>query len=215
MTYSSPIVNDAQPLILDTSVLINLHASKYGVRILSALANPILMPAIVIAELENETNKSNGEHKFIQDLLSSRKVQSADLSEDEYRLYEQLVSATPSIDDGEAATIAIAVSQNMIPIIDERKGRRQAEALCSGQLPGWSLDLFLHPHVISNLGEADSVDALYLELRDGRMRIHEDHCDHVVGIIGSHRALECNSLPSYKTKRQQWHMVEVFSPSAE
>lgn len=204
MTYSSPIINDLRPLVLDTSVLINLHASRHGVSVLTALPNAILIPTIVITELENETSKSNGEHKFIQNLLSSGKVQSADLRDEEYKVYEQLVSAAPSIDDGEAATIAIAASQRIIPIIDERKGRRQAQTLCSGQMPGWSLDLFLHTHVIAHLGDIDSADALYLALREGRMRIHEDHCDHVVNIIGSHRALECNSLPGYKTKRQQW-----------
>ncbi len=204
MTYSSLLINDVKPLILDTSVLINLHASKYGARILTVVPNTILIPNLVITELENETSKSNGEHKFIQDLLSLGKVLSAHLSDDEYKVYEQLVSATPSIDDGEAATIAIASTRNILPIIDERKGRRQAQMLCAGHLPGWSLDLFMHPHVIANLGEVESADAVYLALRDGRMRIHEDHCDHVVGIIGPRRALECNSLPGYKTKRQEW-----------
>ena len=204
MTYSSPIINDVRPLVLDTSVLINLHASKHGVSVLAALPNAILIPSIVITELENETSKSNGEHKFIQDLLSSGKVKSADLSDAEYKVFGHLVSAIPSLDDGEAATIAIAATRNILPIVDERKGRRQAQILCAGQLPGWSLDLFMHPHVIANLGEADSADAIYLALREGRMRIYEDHCDHVVGIIGPHRALECNSLPGYKTKQQRW-----------
>lgn len=214
MTYSSSLASDPSPLILDTSVLINLHASQHGEHVLTAMPNDVYVPEIVATELGHQTGKLNGEHGFLQTQAASGKVQIVPLSEEEYEVYAALVSGRGSLGDGEAATIAVAASRNMIPVIDERKGRLQAQTHCKGRIPGWSLDLFRHPQSITTLGESRSIDALYLALRDGRMRIPDAHCDHVVGIIGARRALECNSLPNYKMRRQAWENELVSSENA-
>ena len=126
------------------------------------------------------------------------------MSDDEYKIYKSLVSGQYSLDDGEAATIAIASCRNQLPVIDERRGRLKARIHCPNKPLNWSLDLFLHPNVIKELGAIDSIDALYLALLNGRMRIDESHCDHVVNLIGFQHALECSSLPGYKIRRQKW-----------
>ena len=207
MTYSSSLTNNQTPLVLDTSVLINLYASRRGSHILDALPNDILVPEIVAAELEHETSQTKGEQQFLQDLVATCKVWITALNEREYQVFGSLVSGSPSLGDGEAATIATAVCRCHLPIIDERQGRVQAQARCSGNSPGWSFDIFRHPRVVAVLGTTDAVDALYLALRDGRMRIHEDHCEHVVSLIGIQRALDCNSLPRYKVRRDHWRMT--------
>ena len=204
VTYSSSLANILTTLVLDTSVVINLHASTYGNRILKALPNNILVPQTVAAELERESSKITSEGQFLEDLAATGNVRLVPMNEREYRVFENLVSGCPSLGDGEAATISIATCGHHCPIIDERKGRLQARALLSGLPPAWSLDLFRHPHVISALGTNHSVHALYLALREGRMRIHEDHCDHVVSLIGVERALECKSLPGFKMRRKGW-----------
>lgn len=204
MTYSSLLTDNKIPLVLDTSVLINLHASRYGDLILDALPNDIIVSRIVVDELEYETNKAKGEQKFIQDMVAIDKISVTYLSESEYRLFSNFVSGSPSLGDGEAATISVGVSRGHLPIIDERKGRLRAQERLHGNRPGWSLDLFRHPRVVAALGAREAADALYLALRDGRMRVHEDHCDQVVGIIGVQRAIECNSLPGYKGRRDRW-----------
>jgi len=204
MTYSTSIGDDLIPLVLDTSVLINLYASKSGSAILCALPNQIIVPKIVAAELEHETSKKNGEHDFLQELVATHNVRLAVLDHRECALFERLVSGIPSLDDGEAATIAIAAARNYHPVIDERKGRNRAQAHIPNKQPGWSLDLFRHPEVTTKLGGAPSIDALFYALRDGRMRIDESHCDHVVSLIGTHRAVLCKSLPGYKVRRQTW-----------
>ena len=184
--------------------MINIHASTHGGRILVALPNEILVPEIVATELKHEPSKANGEYQFIQDLAAKGKLQIATLNEFEYEVYASLVSGNSSLGDGEAATIAIAACRQLLPVIDERKGRQQAQEHCYGVIPAWSLDLVRHPHVVETLGPTESIDALFLALRDGRMRIHEDHCNHVVDLIGIQRALECNSLPGFKARRQEW-----------
>lgn len=204
MIYSSSLDNDLTPLVLDTSALINLYASKCGERILSALPNEILVPEIVASELEHETSKENGEHQFIQNLVATDNVRLIVLDQIEYEVFESLVSGVPSLDDGESATIATAFCRSYLPVIDERKGRKQAQTQILSKQPAWSIDLFRHQQVIAVLGAALSIDALYFALRDGRMRIDESHCDHVVNLIGVQRALDCKSLPGYKIRQQQW-----------
>lgn len=204
MTYSSSLSSDPMPLVLDTSVLINIHASSHGDSILMAIPNEILIPEIVAAELRQETCRENGEYQLIHELASEGKLKITDLDEHEYEVYAQLVSGASSLDDGEAATIAICACRQFRPVIDERKGRKEAEKRCLGASPAWSLDVVQHPSVIDTLGQLESANALFLALRDGRMRIHEDHCNHVVDLIGIQRALECRSLPGFKARRQEW-----------
>ncbi|MGY4379505.1 putative nucleic acid-binding protein [Bradyrhizobium sp. i1.3.6] len=57
MSCSSSLIDIADPLILDTSVLINLHACKYGERILASIPNDVVVSEIVAGELEHETGR--------------------------------------------------------------------------------------------------------------------------------------------------------------
>ncbi|MCF1742042.1 DNA-binding protein [Paradevosia shaoguanensis] len=198
MTFSSSLADDLRPLVLDTSVLINLHACTYGERVLTAITNDIVVPDIVARELEHETGRKNGDHSFLRGLIARGKVVEAGMIEAEYELFAILSGGSPSLDDGEAATIAIAARRGFRAVVDERKGRTRAAGLMDGQKPGWSLDLLLHPSVVQSLGEDVAADAVYLALRDGRMRIPAECGDEVVGLIGRERALECSCLPYFK-----------------
>jgi len=204
MTYSSSLISETRPLVLDTSVLINLHGCKFGERILAAIPNLIAVPEVVAEELENETSRENGEHGFLSSLVEAAKVSIVPLEDEELEIFVRLVTASPSLGDGEAATIAIAATRLYCPVIDERRGRSRAAELMSGIEPAWTLDLLLHSQALSDLGAVQHADALYFALRDARMRIHDTHCDHVVDLIGARRALDCHSLPNYKLRRVDW-----------
>lgn len=202
MTSSSPLIDD-KPLVLDTSVLINLHASSYGARILAAIPNEVIVSEIVAHELEHETSRENGEHRFLQGLFAVGLVTTTSMTKLEQDVYSDLVGGSPSLDDGEASTIAIASCRKFYPIVDERKGRARALPLIREE-PGWTLDLFLHPHVMAGLSSSELEDGVYLALREARMRISDLHCDQVVELIGTARALECRSLPGYKARYSEW-----------
>lgn len=198
MGYSSSLIDIVNPLVLDASVLINLHASRFGEQILAAIPNDILVPEIVARELEHETSRRNGEHSFLHGLVMSGIVKLTDLTDTEYEIFYELTSATPSLDDGEAATIAVAAARNFLPVIDEKRGR--ARALVKARAPGWSLDLFRHPAVIAILGDENSIDALYLALHDGRMRIPLESAEGVIELIGVERSRGCTCLPGYRDR---------------
>ena len=198
MTYSSSLTDDFRPLVLDTSVLINLYACAYGEHILTAIPNCIIVPQVVAAELEHETSRKNGEHGFLHGLIAGGKVTLGEMTDEENALFANLTSGSPSLDDGEAATIAIGAKRRLLPLIDDRKGRAQAIHVLRGQEPGWSLDLFRHTSVTSALGETAAIEALYLALRDGRMRVPVESTGYIIDLLGSERARDCTCLPDYR-----------------
>lgn len=204
MTCLSFPANDEIPLVLDTSVLINLHASTFGKEILQTIPNDILIPEIVSCELEHQTSRINGEYEFVHDLAASSTVTIAKLDDSQFKLFERLVTQSPSIDDGEAATIAIGAQHAALPVIDDKKGRQRAATELSDTPCIWSLDLFLHPRVKETFDGKSFAEAIYLALREGRMRVHEDHCDTVLNIIGHSKALNCTCLPGFKVRRLAW-----------
>ncbi len=204
MTFSISLDNRPEPLILDTSVLVNLHASSRGAQILAALPNSVVVPELVAADLEHETSKIRGEHRFIQALETDGILKVSPMTNKEYILYESLVTGEGSLGDGEAATIAMAAIRSHIAVVDERRGRTQAGRLMPKENIAWSIDLIANPVVANTLGREAHIEAVYLALRNGRMRVHEDHCDQVVALIGVHRALTCNSLPGYRYRQQVW-----------
>ena len=193
--------NDAGPLVLDTSVLINLHASRAGEQILAALPYRFFVPEIVAAELEHETSRQNGEHSFLDRLLRAGDVEVGAFIGPEIDLFTTLTAISPTLDDGEAATIAVAVTRSLVPLIDERRGRARAAALMPNHGVLWSLDLFLHPLVSRALGADGARSALFFALRDARMRVPFDRCEDVVALIGRECALLCHSLPGTKQRR--------------
>jgi predicted nucleic acid-binding protein len=199
MNCSSSLTEDHRPLVLDTSVLINLHACTYGERILTAIPNEIIVPQIVVGELEHETSRRNGEHRFLECLIACGTVTIAHMTDEEFSLFADLTSGSGSLDDGEAATLSISATRHLLPVIDEKKGRARASLLMNGMVPCWTLDLLIHPAVKTVFGSDAAIDALYLALREGRMRISVDHCVGVVDLIGIERAMHCPSLPNFKS----------------
>ena len=198
MTFSSSLTDDPRPLVIDTSVLINLHACTFGERILAAVPNVIVVPDVVADELDTEMGRSNGDHGFLHGLAGKGKISIVTMTDDEYEIFAALTSSSPSLDDGEAATIAVAAGRNLRAVIDERKGRAQAVTRMDGEEPGWTLDLLQHAAAHRSLGDANLTEAIYLALREGRMRIPREHGDAIVALIGMERALHCSCLPNYK-----------------
>lgn len=137
------------------------------------------------------------------------------MTDAEYEIFHELTSTSPSLDDGEAATIAIAAARHFLPVIDERRRRSRASALMKARTPGSSLDLFRHPTAIAVLGDQPAVEALYLALRDGRMRIPSESGDGVIALIGMERSRDCTCLPGYRERFVDAHYRAAAAKSAD
>ena len=204
MTFSGSLTSAKTHLILDTSVLINLNASQHGESIVAAIPYDILVPRIVLEELTRPTEKSDGGEGFANALFSKGLAQSVPLSDNESIIYEQLITGKISLGDGEAASIAMAVGRGFCVAIDDGKARDHAISLFKTIDLCWSIDLLLHPEVVSVIAYDIICEAVFLALRDGRMRIHESHCEAVVDLIGKDHALQCPSLPGFKKRKLEW-----------
>ena len=204
MTFSGSLTSAKTHLILDTSVLINLNASQHGESIVAAIPYDILVPRIVLEELTRPTEKSGGGEGFANTLFSKGLAQAVPLSDNESIIYERLTAGEISLGDGEAASIAMAAVRGFCVAIDDGKARDHATSLFETIDLCWSIDLMLHPEVVSVIACEIICEALFLALRDGRMRIHESHCETVVNIIGRDHARQCPSLPGFKKRRKEW-----------
>jgi predicted nucleic acid-binding protein len=191
-------LTDAQALLVaDASTIISVNATGYAKRVIKALPNRVAVVDLVSGELEEGRQKKRQDADLLKKLVDAGHVEIVrlDAKGDEY--FEQLVvgAAQMTLDDGEAATIAYAVANNGIALIDEKKANR----ICAQRFPELQLactvDIFLHPNVQSELGREVLADTVFNALCHGRMRVFPHHVDWVIALIGTDRARLCTSLP--------------------
>ena len=197
MDYPCCLRDATAPLLADTSVVINLNATRSISSILDALPNRFIVVQQVVAELEAGRPNGRTDVDTLRDLVATESVRIVNLEANDLEHFIRLVSgpASQTLDDGEAATIACAVERGAIALVDERKANRLCAERYSGLRVGCTLDLFLHDAVRSALGPTGLRDAVYNALRHGRMRVPEPYLDWVISLIGTECATHCPSLP--------------------
>lgn len=199
MRYSSCLIDQESVLVLDTSVIINLYASKGAFDVLDALTNPVVVTDVVINELRGEHNASEEQRAMLEGFLTDGRIRIVNLKEQGLETFARMISSPCSLDDGEAATIAYSLENGAVPVLDERKGTSKYLNECSANAVPSSIDLFLHPSVMAQLGRDRLANLIYSSLINARMRVSLDARDDVIDLIGLERAIECRSLPGYKS----------------
>jgi len=184
-------------VVADASTVINLNATGCAREVIHALPNRIVVVDVVPVELAGGRQRQRQDSDLLNELVVSNVVEIVRLDDIAAPYFEQLVvgPAAMTLDDGEAATIAYAVSQNAIALIDERKANR----ICGQRFPslriGCTVDVFTHPEVQHALGKDMLASAVFNALHQGRMRVFPRHVEWVVELIGVDRAGLCTSLP--------------------
>jgi predicted nucleic acid-binding protein len=186
------------PLVIDTSVAINLEASGLAVEILSALGRSIVIVDIVPGELDGGRGYGPKVQAAIADWKRQKLVELVVLSDEANVTFEELISgsAASTLDDGEAATMAYALEIGATAVIDEVKARRISAERYPLLAISSSTDLFLSPLVAAVLGEAGVCEALFKALTVARMRVPAERQAEVVRLLGRERILLCHSLPA-------------------
>ena len=199
MVRQSCLRDGTVPVIADTSVVINLNATQCAEAILEALPNPFLVVSEVVPELESGLQSGRNDVAALEAWIASGRVRIEQLGHAGVQHFSNLVSgpAAQTLDDGEAATIALALEMkpHAIPLIDERKANRLCADRFAHLVTGISVDLLAQDDVQAALGNAQLADAVFNALRVGRMRVLPHHLDWVVSLIGPDRARQCESLP--------------------
>jgi len=184
-------------LIADASAVINLNASGYAKEIVQALPNRVAVVDVVLEELRLGRARGRRDADLLNELIAADLVERVSLDPESEAYFEQLVigPATLTLDDGEAATIAYAVSHKAVAIIDEAK----ATKICRERFPRLELastvDIFAHQQVFLDIGSVLLSEVVFNALSRGRMRVFTDRISWVVELIGADRAAQCPSLP--------------------
>jgi predicted nucleic acid-binding protein len=195
---SSNFLTDPRPvLVADASVVINLNATACARAIIAALPNGIIVTENACLELEAGAKNGHDDARQLRELIDIGLVRRVQLGTAATPVYETLIdgSAFRTLDDGEAATIALAVEAGGVALIDERKAR----SLCASAFPGLILsctaELLMHGTVAAALGTQGQIDALVSALTLARMRVPLEYLAQVTALIGIERAAMCTSLP--------------------
>jgi predicted nucleic acid-binding protein len=186
-------------VVADASIVINLSATGRCEAIIDALPNRVLVIDTVEQELEEGRARGRTDAVVLSGLKAAGRVSIVGLDGTALNQFRTLVEgpAAQTLDDGEAATLAYAVENSAVPLIDERK----ANNICAQRFPalprGTTVDLLAHSAVMDALGAEEHREAVFNALYHGKMRVLPQHQEWVVGIVGAYRASCCNSLPRY------------------
>lgn len=190
-------------LVADASAIINLNATRRAPEILRCLHRTIIVSSNAVAELQRGAEYGHRDDVRLGELIDLGLVSEMAPSGQGQVLYESLIVGTTAttLDDGEAATIGLAIQIGAGALIDERKAR----ALGAREFPSLSIvstaELLLEPSLENELGEASRAQAIFHALRDARMRVPHQYLLEVVRVIGCGRAAWCPSLPQRLRQR--------------
>lgn len=185
-------------LVADASVWINLIAGARAGDVIRVLAMRPQIPRIALDELERGRDKGRRTAAALADLINDGLVEVTELSSEAEETYLNLVAGPVSqtLDDGEAATLALALHVGAVAIIDERK----AINLARDRFPALQImsttELLLSDAVRSVFSNEELGNVLYGALREARMRVPEHLLEAVCACLGPERTAGCVSLPA-------------------
>jgi predicted nucleic acid-binding protein len=182
-------------LVADTSTAINLNASGRSREILRAIPNRVVVAETILVELEAGKRRGRRTADHLKALINDGFVEVITMGDIGAQHFEELVigPATETLDDGEAATIAVALEHHGIALIDERKAHRIGRKRYPDLRTGCTVDVFAHPAVLRVLGEQKLASSVLSALMLARMHVLPHHADWVVKLVGADNAAHCNS----------------------
>ncbi len=185
-------------LVADASVWINLVAGARAADVIRVLAMRPQISRIALDELERGRDKGRRTAAALADLIKDGLVEVAELPSEAEDTFLNLVAGPVSqtLDDGEAATLALALQIGAVAIIDERK----AINLARDRFPALQIistaELLLSDAVRSVFSDEELGNVLYRALQEARMRVPEHLLKAVCACVGPERAAGCVSLPA-------------------
>jgi len=173
-TMQSPSKLDLSetPLVLDTSVLINLIASNQIEAVAAALARPLLIEECVVIECCRDPRDGSDGRRLIATFADAGVLRVINLNEKETEQFIAFAGAPAPDDlgDGESATLACALERGYA-VIDERKATRIAARDFPELRLISSLDLLCSSNSFAKLGEDGVAQAVQSAIKIGRMRV--------------------------------------------
>lgn len=184
--------------IADASVWINLAASAHFADIVMALDSPIAMVDVVLRELERGIVNGHRAFANIEPLIRTGQIRVVKLQPSDEDLFLSLVAGetAQTLDDGEAATLAVAIRLGGIALIDERKATNIARRRFPTLILRSTTDLLFDTLPYDGDTVGPLAEALFAALQGARMRVPAYWQERVIEVLGPERARQCKSLPS-------------------
>lgn len=181
-------------LVIDASVLINLLGCGAAEEVLVSLPHEVFIEHRALTEVLRDPSR-NLPARDQRALLAQRQVlQERSLEGEAIDCFLELVAELDGLDDGEAATIAYALDQSAIAVLDERKARRIVRERFPTLARISTAGLFRILLEQQRLG-AERVRQLLLEaLQRARMSVPPPDIDWVIKLIGVELAEQCPSI---------------------
>ena len=195
----------AAHLVLDASCAINFLGTGVAELVIGAVPSTVLIEKHAFMEVRRHPIDGRDHASELCSLQSKGLLKVVSLSEAGNRIFRDSgeTSLDLELDDGEAATIAYAVSEGLstVPVIDERKATRLFKKSWPDLPIIDTVTLFqmLVQHKWLSLSEVRN--AIYSALLHARMQVAPSLRPWVVGVIGEQRAAECPSLGSKQDHR--------------
>lgn len=203
MIFSSCLTEEDSELVLDSSVVINLLATGHAASILKALAMPVVLTDDVLREVEFGSSNGRQEVGFLQEMIAAQVLTICELEGHALETFFALVSgsASESLGDGEAATLALAHAKGCSAAIDEKKATRLATERFASTRLVTTVDILAHDGVRAGLGDARLAEAAFQALRLARMQVRELQFDWIARLIGPQNVEACSSLKRLARRR--------------
>ncbi|MCK1443146.1 hypothetical protein IVB34_42645 [Bradyrhizobium sp. 2] len=215
MTFSSCLSDADLELVLDSSVVINLLATRHPASILRALAMPIVVTDSVVREIEQGAANGRPELGLLSQMIGDRVMRVAELEGKALETFFELVSGSTSesLGDGEGATLAFAHGHGYSAAIDEKKATQLSTARFTSLRLVTTVDILAHPAVRAELGAKKLAEAAFSALSVARMQVREHQFDWVSDLIGVDKVAACSSLRRL-AKRIAKHPLELSRAEA-
>ena len=183
-------------LAADASVIISLTASGFCSEILRAVPGRFIVADIVVRELDSGISAGHTNIHLLRRIIENGDIEVVRMGNSALEHFLALAAGPTrdTLDDGEAATIAAALEQGGVPLIDERKARRICDERYRQLRYGYTVDLFMHPEVEGALGRHNLSQAVLNALKNARMRVLPRDADWVIRLVGLENARECSSM---------------------
>lgn len=184
-------------LIVDTSVIINLNATGHAADIVRAFGVTLRASTIVRDELVGDRFCARNDAEMALELVREGLLEFIELDHQGELIFASLVSgsAAETLDDGEAATLAVGAILGQTVAIDERKAQRIADERYSFMQIITTADILCSERVVADFGIDQVGDLIFNGLVGARMFVPERHHGWVADLLGP-RIEQCHSLPA-------------------
>jgi predicted nucleic acid-binding protein len=183
-------------LVLDASAILNLLGTCRPVEILQALGRTCIFEPTAGREVIRDPSTGGSGAGALEVLMGRSLLERQRMNDAAERVFFDLVlaDAPDGLDDGEAATLALAVSLGGCAVVDERKAVRVARTSFPNLRVISTLDLLSCLEVQEHIGREALEDAVFQALIKARMSVPTRFRAFVIETIGRERVAQCRSL---------------------